>query len=570
MNRHIIVCGLGHVGYRIVDLLLSLGEPVTVVTLQTREEWVEDVEERGATVLRGDARDQRLLEKAGLLQARALIAATDVDLVNIEVALDARRLRPDLPVVARLFDQSLAGPIESSLGIRRALSVAALAAPAFAAAALGEQIVGSFTLEGSLLVIGHLTVAGGAPLDGLTLGELQERYHLLAISHERSGSPAAFPPEPEPVLRLGDRLTVLCRKEDWDSVAGVDAGPSRSARAGRQWHRLARRALSPARWARAARRFWQNTLLPLRVAFVLLNVVTLVSVFVFSAGMHLRLLDALYFVITTVTTVGYGDITPKEAPALLKLYGCLLMLLGPATIATLYSIITDFMVTARFQLLLGQRGIPAEGHVVIVGLGRVGYRIMEELQRLGASVVAIDTDPNHFAVAARAHVPVIIGDARVPEILGRSAAANARAVLAVTGDDAANLAVMLAVRQTPWPVRTVVRLFDADFAQKVRVTLGVDAAMSTSRIAAPTFVAAALDSGVSKAFLADGFLYTIRQAAPGSDAAAPDLPDSRAKAVMTVRCRDGRLYPADAERGDDGREETLTIIRRKLLTPLQE
>ncbi|HQQ76922.1 MAG TPA: NAD-binding protein, partial [Thermoanaerobaculia bacterium] len=148
-----LVCGMGHVGYRIVELLTRLGEPVVVVTRETRSEWQRAAAAAGAKVVMGDARDPELLRAAGLMEARGLLAVTDHDPVNLEIALDARRLRPDLPVVARLFDQNLAQQLEATHGVRRALSVSALAAPAFAGAALGESILASFASQGKLDVV---------------------------------------------------------------------------------------------------------------------------------------------------------------------------------------------------------------------------------------------------------------------------------------------------------------------------------------------------------------------------------------------------------------------------------
>ena len=119
----VIVCGMGYVGYRIVVLLRRLGEAVTVVTQDARGEWRRDAEGRGVRLLVGDARDAALLAEAGLLQARALIAATDQDVANVEIALDAKKARKDLPVVIRLFDQHLARQMELSFDIRRAFAV---------------------------------------------------------------------------------------------------------------------------------------------------------------------------------------------------------------------------------------------------------------------------------------------------------------------------------------------------------------------------------------------------------------------------------------------------------------
>ena len=69
MKGHFIVCGMGHVGYRIVDLLGRLGEPVAVITQSARAEWLQAVQARGVQVRIGDAQDERLLVDAGMHEA---------------------------------------------------------------------------------------------------------------------------------------------------------------------------------------------------------------------------------------------------------------------------------------------------------------------------------------------------------------------------------------------------------------------------------------------------------------------------------------------------------------------
>src|SRR5450432_2870912 len=117
MAGHFIVCGMGQSGYRIVSLLLRLGEKVTVIAQEVRDEWRKATLARGVEVIQGDARDVTLLIQAGLAKASALIATTDNDLVNLEIALDTKKRRPDLPVVLRIFDQTLAGQLEVSFDI---------------------------------------------------------------------------------------------------------------------------------------------------------------------------------------------------------------------------------------------------------------------------------------------------------------------------------------------------------------------------------------------------------------------------------------------------------------------
>ena len=120
-SGHVIVCGLGRVGYRLAMMLLRLGERVVVINETARADWLRAVTDAGAEVISGDARSAATLAAAGLPTAKAIIAATNHDVVNIETALDARQERPDLPIVVRLFDRDLADMLEDRLGVRRAL-----------------------------------------------------------------------------------------------------------------------------------------------------------------------------------------------------------------------------------------------------------------------------------------------------------------------------------------------------------------------------------------------------------------------------------------------------------------
>jgi Trk K+ transport system NAD-binding subunit len=154
--------------------------------------------------------------------------------------------------------------------------------------------------------------------------------------------------------------------------------------------------------------------------------------------------------------------------------------------------------------------VPEDEPIVVVGLGNVGLRLLEDLRHAGVPAVAVERDPDcPFVPAAAAHVPVIIGDGRLPEILERAGAASAHAVVAVTGDDAANLGIALAAREMNPRSRTVARLFDADFAAKVEGTLGLSAALSASRTAAPAFAAAALHPDALTAFSSEDRFFVV-------------------------------------------------------------
>ena len=512
MAGHCIVCGLGDVGYRVVELLHRLGEEVVVVTLNAREERLRTAESLGVRIVTGDARVDQNLHEAGLASAKLLIAATDQDLVNIEVALDARRVRPDMPVVIRLFDQGLARQLEGTFDLQRALGMSTLSAPSFAAAALGESILGTFSLQGTPFVVGRQPRMSGGPPPGL--------------------------------IPLEDDL-LLGRKEDWDRAFSSPQKPGDervplTRRIGRSLSRLAA--------------VWKEEPLALRVVFLSLCVILPLTIAVFY-GLSRSLVDALFLTITNL----HGEVVlPEQAGPEIKLYEVLLMILGSITLATLYSMLTDYVVGSRLRKLLGSRPMPEHGHVVVVGMGNVGLRVVRELTAVGVPVVAVDADPDRpFLADVRSSATVVIGDARLNDTLLRAGIAKARAVIAATDDDAVNLGIGLAARQSNPRIRTVVRLFDDGFARKVVSTLGIDVALGASSIAAPTFVASALYPGVVKAFLVQDRLLVLQQRKAGAGWAG------RKPSELS----ESRILMRDQERPLAAEEEVLVVLWRKLARP---
>lgn len=501
MSGHVIVCGLGQVGHRVVTLLVQLGERVTVVAEGSREDWLRTARQQGVEVVLGDARDPGILAQAGLDEAAALIAATDRDAINIDLALEAKQQRPDLPIVIRLFDQQLADQIESVLGVRSAFAMAALAAPTFAATASDARISSWFDVDGVSLAVGRLSVEVDSPLVGLLVSDVAARWHLAVIACT-SAKGTAIPPSAAQELRPGDALTLVGRRDAWSAAlegTGHD-GPVRP-----NWRRRASgvaQQLNPLPAIRLAGAIWRNAPIAMRSVSVMFGALVFVSLFVFQRSLGLSFIDALYFTATTLSTTGYGDITPGQGPDLLKVYASLFMLAGSATLGILFSMVTDFVVTSRFEALSGHRRISIEDHVVVVGLGNVGYRTMAQLALAGERVVGVDQNGDgQFVQASRTLGPVVIGDARLADTLEKSGVSRAKAFVAVTPDDATNLTVGLAAKQVNPRVRTVVQLLEPGFARKAQGALGVDASLSAPFIAAPAFVAAALYPNVCHAFI---------------------------------------------------------------------
>jgi Trk K+ transport system NAD-binding subunit len=540
MAGHFIVCGFGDVGFRVAELLHRLGEEMVVVTRDAREERLEMARAAGVRLVFGDARSEHLLHEAGVATARGVIAVTDQDLVNIEIALDARRSRPDVPIVVRLFDQSLARQLETSFDLRRALGTPSLAAPSFAAAALGEAILSSFTVGDAPFVVGRAVVEERSLLHRCdTLGRIARAHGLVALARERPDEECLPLPARDTPVRAGDRLSLLARKQDWDrlfappSPAPPDNLPLR--------HRLGRILARP-------REIWREEPRPLRNVVLALCALIPLTVLLFHFTLGLSFVDAIFYTITSL----HGEVAYNPDNPGVKLYEALLMILGAVTVATLYSLITDYLVASRLRKILGEQKIPRAGHVVVVGLTPVGYRVVGELRQVGMPVVAVHSDAGGPLVAATgAEAPVVIGDARVADILEKVGMAKARAVVAATDDDALNLSVGLAAKKVNPGLRAVVRLFDADFARKVETVLGLDAALSASRIAAPTLAASALYPDVAKAFIVKDRLFVLLLRPAGPEWVGWKPSQLREERGVQILLRGGELARDSLTAGDE-------------------
>lgn len=224
-RNHVILCGLGSIGYRILEALHELKQEVVAIEKDPQGSYLSRAKDLGATVLIDDATVEAVLLKAGLEHAVAVIAATNSDICNLEIALDARRMKPGVRVVMRIFDQNTATKIREAFGIET-MSSSALAAPTFALSALGADIISSVRIGEALLVTSEVEVQAGSPWDGATIAELTRRHRVVAITLRAGTRPPEISPAPETKLRVGDLLALQGALEEI-SAAREDARPRR-------------------------------------------------------------------------------------------------------------------------------------------------------------------------------------------------------------------------------------------------------------------------------------------------------------------------------------------------------
>src|SRR5262249_12632460 len=149
----------------------------------------------GAAVMIGDVTVPEVLRQANAGGARAVVAATNDDLGNLEIALLVRDLNPGLRVVVRLYDPQMAHLLREAANVRLAGSIPELAAPSFVAALFGDRVRSVCFVEGRLLAVIELCVpAGDGFLEGQPVRALAVDYRLLPLFLEAGDGTAR--PEP--------------------------------------------------------------------------------------------------------------------------------------------------------------------------------------------------------------------------------------------------------------------------------------------------------------------------------------------------------------------------------------
>jgi Trk K+ transport system NAD-binding subunit len=183
LRDHVIVCGLGAVGLRIAERLSASGVPVAAVELRDDGPLILSARRQGIAAVIGDARFPSTLREVHCDRAQAVVLATRDDLTNLEAALMLRRDYPHVRIVLRMYSPELADRAQRLVPEAAVLSTAALAAPSFAAAALGPEVVGTLEHENRLYVVVEATIDAGTPADGGTVSAIEAggRIRVLGL-----------------------------------------------------------------------------------------------------------------------------------------------------------------------------------------------------------------------------------------------------------------------------------------------------------------------------------------------------------------------------------------------------
>ncbi len=191
-------------------------------------------------------------------------------------------------------------------------------------------------------------------------------------------------------------------------------------------------------------------------------------------------LDALFMTVTTITTIGYGEIIHLSSVG--RIFTMFVAIFGIGSLFYSLTIVMDYLVSRRINDPLGAKRMQREidklkSHIIIAGLGRVGKQAAAELYESNIPFIIVDpgTEAQHFA---HQHGYLhFLGDASDDEVLTKVGIARAKGLIVTTGDDANNLYIVLSARVLKSDLYIVSRAVDDASIPKL-VRAGANRAIS--------------------------------------------------------------------------------------------
>ncbi|MFN2235814.1 MAG: potassium channel family protein [Anaerolineales bacterium] len=207
-KNHVVLIGLGHLGFRVALKLHGLGQDVVIVEIDPQGDLIASIQELGIPIFTDDGKRETVLRAAGIERAQTILLCTQNDSLNLQIALKARSLNNNIRVIVRIFDDDFAAALHDQFNFK-AMSATGRAAPAFAAAAAGVDMTRPITVEGEELSLASMVIDPTSQIINLTVEEIEQKYDLSVVLLKREGQDPDYHPHVKRKIASNDTIAVF-------------------------------------------------------------------------------------------------------------------------------------------------------------------------------------------------------------------------------------------------------------------------------------------------------------------------------------------------------------------------
>ncbi|HAG80193.1 MAG TPA: potassium transporter TrkA [Cyanobacteria bacterium UBA12227] len=502
-----LVCGLGSLGQQCVVALKEFGVSIIAIEEIPPRQWeIPNLLTLLDELIIGDCRQESLLEQAKIRQCRAVLLVTSSDRVNVETAFAARLLNPQTRLVIRSAKENLNELLREHLGNFVSFEPTELPVTAFALAALGTETLGFFNLEGQQMRVIKHHVKLGDGFCGRLVYELNSSIRqILSHASKSTQAPVGFYQwEPDARLQGGDTLIYI---EVTQQLSYRTKQVTRNIKVNwRQFYQEIIQTIGSLNLKQKFTAFWQSNYehQVRHVAFICaitVLILLLCGTFLFHWYYPNLTLQDAFFATAILLLGGYGDLFGQlplttPLPGWLQLFSLGLTLAGTAFVGVLYALLTEALLTAKFELLKRRPPVPQHEHIVLIGLDRVGQQVAARLQEFKQPVVGItstELDPTILP-----ELPIISDE--YTKALKAANLATAKSVVVATDDEMVNLEVGLMAHAANPNGTLVIRTFEEGLSNKLAQLLPNAQVLCAYALAAEAFAGAAFGENINSLF----------------------------------------------------------------------
>ncbi len=481
------------------ELSLLPGQRV-VVLWPADPDFERAVEGVGAVFVPGRPESGEGLEAAGVKDASTILALSRDDQLNLRAALRARDANAKIRIVLRQFNRTLATKIEQNLSNCSVLSLAWHSAATYAAVALDRSCFRGVQFpepEGPLT--GFATrIADRDDIAGNSIAEAERILSLRVVAVNGATD-----------IKLNETIAPGARLVVYGELDSLLASAPRQVPTERNpplWRRL--------HGALRHRRSRLRHIDPIVGAFAA------AALGLFALGTwHFRdsfgtgWLIAAYFVVTTMTTTGFGDIHPSHDDTLDVVMAMTLMLLGTVFTGIFIAFLASRLTRVQWVRMQGLRPITRRGHIVICGAGSIGSGVIDLLLNFDKPLVVVEQNPDPTLVerARDRGFDLLTGDASRDDTLDLCNLSAAHSLIALTNVDTLNLEIALGARVRSPSLPVVLRIAEATFAASIARHFEFETTFSVAALAGPVFAGLSRLPGARGRIAFDGQEFGIAE-----------------------------------------------------------